>query len=313
VGEDQERIQQMLDSESQRKRGTTNKGRSPTDLAGKLYDQNGVPLAPTYTMKRGRCYSYYVSGNKAVFERDEKGTKRLEWRLPSKQIERQLSDAIINHLTSRRTRLLANRETRIEDYQHLNATLKALQDNESYGFTKDKIGNLNASPATKTSPKKQEEVLGTVKKAKLDSGTIAIALESAKLADFLNVDKALIRSSELNFQLPFTQRKRGVEHKILLSNTARSPDPILTRNLSAAHTYLARVQQGFSLDEIATAYDTKTQRVRELIKIALLAPDITEALVAGEASPSITSDTLLKNSWPINWVEQRQKLAGLSR
>ncbi len=283
-----EQIQKFLASESQRKRGSGNKGRSPTLLAGKMFDKNGVALAPTYTMKRGRCYSYYVSGSKAVSELDEAGNKRLEWRMPAKQVETQIADAVVKHLISRQANLLLAANTKTEDYQRLNSEL----DNLTRGKGK---------------------VLEAIKRANLSSGKISVQLSCSKLAELLKLDAALINQTELAFPLPFTQRKRGVETKLLLSNTGETVDPVLQRNLATAHRYLAYIQQGQSLDDIALSHNTKKQRVRELIKIALLAPDLTEDLISGEAPLHITSDTLVKTAWPVDWNEQRQQMANLAR
>ena len=55
-----EAVQQQLRSQGARRRGTSGDGTS-APLLGKLFDEAGEQLTPTYAIKKGRRYSYYVS------------------------------------------------------------------------------------------------------------------------------------------------------------------------------------------------------------------------------------------------------------
>jgi len=51
------------------------------------------------------------------------------------------------------------------------------------------------------------------------------------------------------------------------------------------------------------------RRIALLITLAFLAPDITEAILQGRQSITLTTDALVRNPLPISWEEQRKTLA----
>ncbi|MHC4933941.1 MAG: recombinase family protein, partial [Planctomycetota bacterium] len=62
------------------------RGSRPSPLRGKLFDESGVALTPSHTVKSGRRYRYYVS-------RKSK-SKQHRWRLPAREIERPVGEAV---------------------------------------------------------------------------------------------------------------------------------------------------------------------------------------------------------------------------
>jgi hypothetical protein len=47
---------------------------------------------------------------------------------------------------------------------------------------------------------------------------------------------------------------------------------------------------------------------RQLVRLAFLAPDIQEAIVAGTLPPGLTLESLLSGPLPVSWAKQRQLL-----
>jgi site-specific DNA recombinase len=75
---------------SNRKSRTNAASRSP--LAGKVFDQDGEPLAPSHAVKTGRRYRYYVSKH---LVRDSGVGRKDGWRIPAAELERAVCNALL--------------------------------------------------------------------------------------------------------------------------------------------------------------------------------------------------------------------------
>ncbi|MCR9089698.1 MAG: recombinase family protein, partial [Rhodobacteraceae bacterium] len=78
-----------------------------------------------------------------------------------------------------------------------------------------------------------------------------------------------------------------------------------------AQRWLAMIIDGKSFSEIAQAEGVSKRRVQDVIDLALLAPDILETIAAGEKSPALTTDYLIKTGFPAIWSKQREQVAAL--
>lgn len=72
---------------------------------------------------------------------------------------------------------------------------------------------------------------------------------------------------------------------------------------------MAQIIAGKTFTEIAQAEGTSKRRVQDIVDLAMLAPDILDAIAAGEQSEGVTSDRLIKSGVPAVWSEQREQLA----
>jgi site-specific DNA recombinase len=66
---------------------------------------------------------------------------------------------------------------------------------------------------------------------------------------------------------------------------------------------------GKSLAEIANEESTTSHRIRMVTDLALLAPDILDAIGSGMQSEGLNTDRLIKSDIPANWLEQREIFA----
>ena len=73
---------------------------------------------------------------------------------------------------------------------------------------------------------------------------------------------------------------------------------------SASREIVCRLRH---VSEIGDAENISKSYVSRLLRLALLAPDIIEAIVAGRAHQSLMLETL-ERPLPVNWEEQRRKL-----
>lgn len=78
------RVQETLANQSAKQRGVANQGESGRALKGKLFDSEGNFYSPTYTIKNGRHYYYYL--NQAVLQFKDKAAGIVS-RFPAYEFE----------------------------------------------------------------------------------------------------------------------------------------------------------------------------------------------------------------------------------
>ena len=111
---------------------------------------------------------------------------------------------------------------------------------------------------------------------------------------------------------PFRVRRRGVEAKLVVGvGSAQSVDPVLIDNLARAWDCHALLKDGRSLDAIAERHQVSRRRVRQLLSMAFLAPDIVRDILRGDQPVGLTSEWLQRNALPDDWSEQRRIVSRL--
>jgi hypothetical protein len=111
-------------------------------------------------------------------------------------------------------------------------------------------------------------------------------------------------------------KRRGVETKLVLGpggNTAGPDriDPPLVKLIGRAHRWFGEVASGGagSFTALAARESLAASYVMHLARLALLAPDITEAILAGRQPVELTAARLTSlPELPIDWSEQRRLL-----
>ena len=81
------------------------------------------------------------------------------------------------------------------------------------------------------------------------------------------------------------------------------PDPILIKALRAAHTIVENDRRGFPVLNAAPTQSYK----RLLVRLAFLAPDIQEDILAGRQPPEFTLERFIHGKVPACWEAQRQQ------
>ncbi|MGJ8622769.1 MAG: hypothetical protein ACSHW1_08325, partial [Yoonia sp.] len=135
-------------------------------------------------------------------------------------------------------------------------------------------------------------------------GTSKIELSKA-----LDCHTDRINADELTLTSPFRMRRRGVELKLHLGDAPLEVDRTLVQNIVKAQKWLAMIIQGRTFAEIAETEGTSKRRVQDVIDLAILAPDILDAIANGEQSECLTSDYLVKSGVPAVWTDQREMFA----
>ncbi len=285
-------VQQKLISNRGRKRSIPTRKTEPSPLMGKLFDADGHPLTPSHAVKSGRRYRYYVSRHLVNGTVDE-NTTASGWRLPAREIERITADAI--------TTLITNPARLAE----------AARDN---GIAADRIGDVlrhvSANQQTERPSHSQitTDSLNLAERIVLGTDQITITLDLSSMTG--------TPDTTISHSIPTCIRRRGVEMRLVLDGPDKgeapaNPDPRLIRCVVQAHAWFDDLKQGrvATLSDIARSEGVSDRHTSQVLPLAFLAPDITEAILAGRQPPELTAEKLIKRiDLPLHWDDQRALL-----
>ena len=260
-------------------------------LMGKLFDESGEGLTPSHAVKGDRRYRYYISRSlmKGSAARVDGG-----WRLPVAEIERSVAAAAQSVLDDRQTVVSAIEEA-------------ALGSSRIAPFLK------SAAAWSERLKVEQDDALSSLID-RVDLGQDGMRL-SIKLP--LSNTGAPDGSSHLSIKrhVPMQIRQRGVELRLVINSGARAScktDQSLVRAWARAHCWYDDLVSGRcgSMVEIAKCNGVGKQYVSRLIRLAFLAPEMVERIVAGRQPPELTAQALRTGHFdiPVDWVAQKRAL-----
>lgn len=240
-----------------------------------MFDETGDRLTPSHSRKKGRRLRYYISGRLVSAPR---GAHPEAWRLPAEQLERLVADLVRQHFARPESVQALLRDPSASEIVTLTERLQVREETSA--------------------------LLALIARVDLRPGSLAIAICQSALARCLGCVPDRILSDGLKCEAPFTQRRRGVELKLHLGATAAQIDYTLVRNVVQARAWLALILKGQSFSEIAVAEDTSNRRVQDLVDLALLAPDLVDAIAEGTQPAGLTTNRLIKSGVPARWADQ---------
>jgi site-specific DNA recombinase len=225
------------------------------------------------------------------------------WRLPAKELDGAVAQAIISFLRD---------EIRIVDALDLT------------DFTPDRLRtSLRRAAAAADDlgdeqPKRQVRLLHLLlDRVTLHPGSIHIALKRCELGSlvFGKTSSAAKNPNYLiDLTIPAALKRRGVEAKLIVSapqEAVAAPDKSLTALIAKARRWLDRLTVGKigSIREIAHREGIDASEVSRIIQLAFLAPDIVEAVLAGRQPTELTPRRLMRiGELPLDWAHQRRLL-----
>jgi hypothetical protein len=287
-------VQAQLQAEAarpRRARGSRPDGRVSL-LAGKLFDETGDRLTPSHAKTRkGKCLRYYVS-LRLIRKSGEKGI--TGWRLPAAELERRVADVVEAHLRAPGSAGRLVTEATADDLISASERLSS------------KLGaeGLGGDP---------RGLLAPVERIDIVPGRMTIRLSAQGIAALLEVNPDRLEADGLTLRLPFQSRKRGVETRLILGNTAAPEvDRTLLANIARARAWFERLASGQSYDAIARAEGVSKDRVMKLIDLAFLSPRIVGQVIAGTQPAGLTTERLIRQGFPSDWDEQERHFARLS-
>ncbi len=278
-------VQASLMAQASRCRRNQRDGSRVSLLAGKLRDETGDRLTPSHTNKHGQRYRYYVS-HRLIRHSGE--AHQDGWRLPARQLEDRIANAVLDHLKGEAASDLLLEAT-ADNIAKLQEMIEAMKE-----------GDQNRS-----------HLLSLINEIRLEPGSASITLDLQKTGKALNVDPALINLNHLQFSCHFQTRKRGVETRLILGQANQSVDPLLIRNIARAHHWYEAIKSGLSYEEIARRGQVSKHRIMQTIHLAFLSPQIVKAILQGNQPTDLTTKKLLRNPPPSCWKAQIQQLSAL--
>ena len=262
-----EAVQQKLAAKGPSRRARSGR-RSP--LQGKLFDEAGIPLVATHTVKSGRRYRYYVSR-----EGDPAPNGRTPpWRLPAREIERLVEEAV--------------------------ATL--FSQAPSVARAGPATSDVSSSGTVGCAP------LDGVQRIELEPESMALTLDLSNVlgpsgAAVRHVLPIQIRRRGVETRLVLPGHSLG-------SSSGRTDPALVKAVVRGRVWFEAiasgRVR---SITELAKIEGVTRRYVGRLLPLAFLAPDLVAKILSGTQPVELTAESLTKGiSLPVAWADQRAAL-----
>ena len=298
-----DQVQTVL-AQNRIERATGTRAKQPSLLGGFVFDATGQRLSPTYAIKKGARYRYYISSSLMR----EAGTNRSGgWRIPAGDLE----GLVINRLRS----FLVDPKAILDAID-----VEAPRGSRLIERGRQMAGELGAQPADKV----KATLMALLCRVDVHADRIDISLSRERLADLLagqSIDltmpnQKLDRASDDAVILTALARLKrvGREMRILVdgSDDQRTADLSLLRIIARAHDVQRRLSQNTKLTvhDIAREEGVTAAYLFNLLRLPWLAPDITTAIINGRQPHQLNAKVLMgkASQLPADWVAQRMLL-----
>lgn len=213
-------------------------------LMGKLFDDNGNRMSPSYSTKSGVRYRFYVSAALLRGRKSEAGSL-----------------------------------SRISAIELETAVIGAIRDN---GPDNDQLSAAEL----------------------IETGVARVAVSKSRIAVTMRQSSA---EGAQEFVIPWVTRPRNTASIDYSGVENRKPDQKLVRALARAHSRMRDLMSGRfgSLDICAKAKNVHPKMVSHELRLALLAPDLVEAILNGGQPADLTLSKILP-ALPLSWADQRR-------
>jgi hypothetical protein len=277
-----EAVEAQLTSQAPPTSAEKPRSRHSSPLRGKLFDEAGIGSTPKHAVKNGKRYRYYVSRRlTAGHDGAKHETVDPVWRLPAREIERIVSEAVRNLFTDSAELARCARDA---------------------GVARSRIPVLVAN-----ADRWKGEPLERVDRVDLGTEKIVILVD---LRDLLPGE------ARISHTVPMSMRRRGVESRLVIEHGrggsgASGLDLVLIKAIARGRQWFEDLASGRagSMVEIAKAEGVTESYVGRLVPLAFLAPDIVDSVLAGTQPVHVTTELLTKRvDLPIDWKEQKSLL-----
>jgi hypothetical protein len=257
-------------------------------LHGKLASETGQLYTPTHSSKGGRRYFYYT----LLGERDSRAARSVR-RLPASEIEARVITSLSSFLAD---------GVRVTDYYP--------------GLPLPEMRMLTSAASHRTtllSDGSEQERAGLISRivssvvVQSDALRIQISKGGLKAELLGGVSDGCEGSIHLREACQFA--KRGNEVRLILASNGHDqckPVPTLVRTVAQAKTWYEWIVQGEvrTMRELAKRTGFNENYVSRILDLAVLSPDITEAIFRGDHDSSLTVAQLTANI-ALDWMLQR--------
>ncbi len=275
-------------------------------LTGLVADAAGNRFTPSFTMKRGRRYRYYVS---QLAIKNPAGQSDGPTRFPAHELESRVTERLMVFLKS--------------DGQVFDG-LSAKQENPAASKNLLVAAKKLAARLPSLPSDDLRDLLATfLRRVVLRENNIEIMISRSELRRLLENGSKVLAANLSGTQKPVdaydlisltieAKRKRcgGKVHLVVPPNSidsVRYPKPSLIKALARAHGWYEKVVRGEAVDmkSLAQSAGLNERYVGKVFGCALLAPDIIESILEGRQPHDLNFKNLCAHV-PLSWTEQRE-------
>jgi site-specific DNA recombinase len=285
-------------------RATGANTKAPSLLTGLLFDEAEERLTPTWSVKKGTRYRYYVSTSLVKGDDRIRSTRR---RIPAGNLENIVIERLRKFFSSRGELFDAIESESLGRSGHGQLLQRGRQIADELGQTPDH------NKAIVTALVRRVEVGPDSVKIDISQGRLTAQL-SSDAEPWANDQPIDPSDHALTLTAPFQLTRVGREMKFLVDDADdnRAPDMGLLRVIARAHDVQARLAN----DTIMTVHDIAREEgvtaayLYILLRLRWLAPDIITAIVNGRQPPQLNAKKLMRLTaqLPADWSEQRALL-----
>ncbi len=288
-------------------RATGVRAKQPSLLGGLVFDAAGERLTPTYAIKKGTRYRYYIS---ASLMRVARSGRSDGWRIPAGDLEGLVIDRLRKFLVDP------------------TAILDAVDHDQARGMGQSQLTGRGRQIAEElgagTPDKVKTTLMALACRVSVNPDRIELQISRPRLADLLagqsidvtRQDQMPDRSSDdvVTLATPARLKRAGREMRMLVENSddQTTADLSLLRIIARAHDIQERLGQNTKLTvhDIAREERVTAAYIYTLLRLPWLAPDVTTAIVNGRQPRSLNAKTLMRKAsrLPADWAEQRTLL-----
>jgi site-specific DNA recombinase len=302
-----DKVQAQLNSNLQTHRNRA-KGQASSLLTGLVEDAAGNRFTPSFTIRRGRRYRYYVS---QVAIKSLGGERNGPTRVPAYELEGRVTEKLVAFLKS---------DAEVFDRLGEEGESPALSRNRVVAAKKLAV-RLPSLPSDDL----RDLLAVFVQRVVIQENSIEVMIRRKNLRQLLeNGGRVLAanllgggqKTPDVNDLISLSieaKRKRfgGEVHLVVPPNSSVSignPKPSLIKAIARAHGWYEKVVQGNALDmrSLARQAGLTERYVGKVFGCALLAPDIIESILEGRQPHDLNFEKLCKHV-PLSWAEQREQ------
>ncbi len=287
-------VQTRLESNRQGHK-TQSHAQNPSPLSGKVFDETGRRLIPSHTTKGKKRYRYYVT------PADDPGDPI---RLPAEEIELVVINAIANWAGNDKQVLDTVGWGDAQHAAHLLKQAKRLRLALQKG--------ANAAEAVSAKSERTLALRSCVNRIELAPKCVRITLDLIGCG----LQEAGAGQGEATIEVQTERKRSGMAVRLVISDGSpaqlqqREPDPGLVALMAKGRTLLKKLTfDGQSIETLAEQEKLSARYVSRVINVALLAPDIVQAIERGDHPTELNATQLITSvPFPMDWAEQRKML-----
>ncbi len=301
-----DKVQAQLDS-NLRAHHNRARGQSSSLLSGLIEDGEGNRFTPSFTIKRGRRYRYYVS---QLAIKDSVGQCKGPTRLPAHEIESRVTERLQAFLKSDAEifdglRVLGDCPARLEPLvaaaKKLAAKLPSLPSDDLRDLLASFLQSVIIQETSIQVPIRRTDL-----RELLEKGDEVIAAKLVGMRRSVDASDIICLTVEAKLK-----RFGGEVHLVVppsSSMTIRHPKTSLIKAVARGHAWYEKVLEGKVYDMRSLARETglTPHYVRNVFACAFLAPDIVEAILEGRQPLTLKFEHLYKHI-PLDWADQRRQ------